>query len=68
MKKRKKASKITLFNLSGLTKENFEVIGLVLGVVVATSSDAETRLKCHRALKNFRGLKRIAMRMIRGRR
>jgi hypothetical protein len=36
------------------TREEFETITTVLAVITATSSDANTRLKCDRALKAFR--------------
>lgn len=47
-----------LFDRVGLTKRDFEVTTLVLGVVVAVSSDAETKLKCDRALKSLKRLRR----------
>lgn len=50
--------KRNLFERVGYTKQDFNVTALILGVVVATSSDADTRLKCDRALKHLRKLKR----------
>lgn len=48
-----------VFQKAGLTNKDFETIITVLAVITATSSDAHTRLKCDKALKAMRNLKRI---------
>lgn len=54
MKRRK-----TIFDRAGLTKGDFDCTLLVLAVVVAASSDVNTKVKCDRALKGLRKLRRI---------
>jgi hypothetical protein len=50
-----------IFERAGFTKKNYEVTALVLAVIVTTSSDANTKLKCARALKSLRRLRAIAL-------
>jgi hypothetical protein len=60
MRKRRRVK--TVFEQAGFGKRDFEVTALVLGVVVATSSDADTRLKCDSALKGLRKLRTVVNR------
>lgn len=43
-----------------MTGSQFNLIALILAVIVTTSADPSTKMKCHNALRAFRKLKRLA--------
>lgn len=49
----------TFFELAGFTNRDFETVKLILAVVEAVSSDAETRVRANKALCGLRRLKRL---------
>ncbi len=57
--KRSRKPKEDLFIKAGFTMVGYETTTLVLGVIVATSGDAATKLRCHAALKGLRRLKKL---------
>lgn len=57
--KRRQKLRANIFQRAGFTACDYQVTALCLGVIVATSSDANTRLKCDHALKSLRKLNRI---------
>lgn len=44
---------------AGFGCKHYETTALALGVIVATSSDASTRIKCDKALKALRKLNKL---------
>jgi hypothetical protein len=58
----------TLFDKAKFSKRDFQTTTLVLAVVVAVSSDAETKLKCDSALKGLRRLSRVVNKRVKTKR
>jgi len=56
-RKRKPAPNV--FKKAGVTDKHLETTTLLLGVIVATSGDVSTKLKCYNALKAMRRLRKI---------
>lgn len=48
-----------LFEQANFTLVSYETTTLVLGVIVATSGDAGTKMRCHRALQGLRRLRKL---------
>lgn len=48
-----------LFELAGFTFKSYETTALVLATTIALTSDANTKIKCDRALKGLRRLRRL---------
>jgi len=56
---RKRKARGDVFEQAQFTMVDYQTVTLVLGVIVVTSGDAATKLKCHKALKGLRRLRKL---------